>query len=225
MYDEETNLYYLMARYYHPKHGVFISVDPDPGDEDDPVTQNGYTYANNNPVMGVDPDGNFVWMLLNAGFAAYDGYQAYKSGGWKAAAVAVGVGLVGGAAFKAVKAYKVAKGAYRFLYKGTSKSKILWGSWSDYKKVTSNGQTYAKVGNRLYSKHAVDRMQPSGNRYGSQITQAGGDYGRSVSPTFVENVIRSTKPVVQQNGNLSYKSGTLQVITNKQGAVVTIITR
>jgi RHS repeat-associated protein len=41
MYDQETSMYYLMARYYHPKHGVFISVDPDPGDDDDPITQNG----------------------------------------------------------------------------------------------------------------------------------------------------------------------------------------
>nr|WP_232304331.1 hypothetical protein [Bacillus cereus] len=34
-------MYYLIARYYNPDHGVFLSVDPDPGDEDDPVTQNG----------------------------------------------------------------------------------------------------------------------------------------------------------------------------------------
>jgi len=32
-----------------------------PGDEDDPVTQNGYTYADNNPVMKVDPDGHKAW--------------------------------------------------------------------------------------------------------------------------------------------------------------------
>ena len=50
-------MYYLIARYYNPDHGVFLSVDPDPGDGDDPVTQNGYTYADNNPVMMVDPDG------------------------------------------------------------------------------------------------------------------------------------------------------------------------
>ncbi len=103
MYDKEIGMYYLVARYYNPEHGVFLSVDPDPGDEDDPVTMNGYTYADNNPVMLTDPDGHFAWMVLNAGFAAYDGYQAYKKNGWKAAAVAVGVGLVGGAAYKGAK--------------------------------------------------------------------------------------------------------------------------
>ena len=112
-YDRETGLYYLIARYYHPTHGVFLSLDPDPGDADDILTQNGYTYANNNPVMLVDPDGHFVWIAINAGFAAYDGYKAFKKGGWKAAAIAVGVGLVGGAAFKGAKiayrAYKAGK--------------------------------------------------------------------------------------------------------------------
>ena len=109
-YDRETGLYYLIARYYHPTYGVFLSLDPDPGDADDILTQNGYTYANNNPVMLVDPDGHFVWMAINAGFAAYDGYKAFKKGGWKAAAIAVGVGLVGGAAFKGAKiAYRVYK--------------------------------------------------------------------------------------------------------------------
>ncbi|WP_339210232.1 RHS repeat-associated core domain-containing protein [Aeribacillus sp. FSL K6-8210] len=77
-YDNETGLYYLIARYYHPTHGVFLSLDPDPGDEDDILTQNGYTYVNNNPVMLLDPDGHFVWMAINAGFAAYDGYKALK---------------------------------------------------------------------------------------------------------------------------------------------------
>uniref|UniRef100_UPI0018C56611 hypothetical protein n=1 Tax=Pectinatus frisingensis TaxID=865 RepID=UPI0018C56611 len=112
---------------------------------------------------------------------------------------------------------------------GKDAGKIPWNSWKDYEKVTItiNGevQTYAKVGDRLYSKHAVDRMQPSGNRYGSSITQAGGDYGRSVAPEYIEQVIKEVKPVLQENGNLSYTSGSLQVITNQQGAVVTIITK
>ncbi|SFX65338.1 RHS repeat-associated core domain-containing protein [Thermoactinomyces sp. DSM 45891] len=57
-YDNETGLYYLIARYYQPEEGVFLSVDPDPGDEDDPQTQNVYVYVTNNPLKFIDPDGH-----------------------------------------------------------------------------------------------------------------------------------------------------------------------
>ena len=30
--------------------------------------------------MVVDPDGHYVWAVVNAGFAVYDGYKAYKAG-------------------------------------------------------------------------------------------------------------------------------------------------
>ncbi len=100
-----------MARYYEPKHGAFLSIDPDPGDEDDIITQNGYTYANNNPVMLVDPDGHWVWLAVNAGFAAYDGYKAYKAGkGWKGVAKAAAMGAIGG---KLLKGAKVASRIYK----------------------------------------------------------------------------------------------------------------
>jgi RHS repeat-associated protein len=100
MQDDETGMYYLIARYYNPEQGVFISADPDPGDSDDPITQNGYTYADNNPVMHVDPDGHWVWLAVNAGFAAYDGYKAYKAGkskkqiAWAVASNLIKVGKV-----------------------------------------------------------------------------------------------------------------------------------
>ncbi|SFA43460.1 RHS repeat-associated core domain-containing protein [Anoxybacillus pushchinoensis] len=112
-YDEETGLYYLIARYYHPTHGVFLSMDPDPGDSDDILTQNGYTYANNNPVMMVDPDGHFVWMAINAGLAAYDGYKAYKAGkGWKGVAFSAAFGFVGGGRLKAARSAGLAAEKY-----------------------------------------------------------------------------------------------------------------
>ncbi|MFD3447575.1 DNRLRE domain-containing protein [Microbacteriaceae bacterium 4G12] len=63
MYDKEIGTYYLMARYYHPIHGVFLSADPYPGESDDPLTQNAYTYARNNPVMYIDVDGHFAWIV------------------------------------------------------------------------------------------------------------------------------------------------------------------
>lgn len=63
-YDEETKLYYLIARYYNPDTGVFMSLDPVRGDTMNPITMNGYSYANNNPVMMVDPDGEHPLLAL-----------------------------------------------------------------------------------------------------------------------------------------------------------------
>ncbi|WP_257150968.1 RHS repeat domain-containing protein [Bacillus wiedmannii] len=105
MYDKEIGMYYLIARYYNPEHGVFLSVDPDPGDEDDPVTMNGYTYADNNLVMMVDPDGHAPWWVASAAMGAGFGLASYlyknrKSGySWKGALKATGTGALRGLAF------------------------------------------------------------------------------------------------------------------------------
>ncbi|MFJ7982224.1 DNRLRE domain-containing protein [Lysinibacillus xylanilyticus] len=75
-YDEDTKLYYLMARYYNPYTGVFLSLDPVRGDTMKPLSLNGYNYAFNNPVMNVDPDGEFP---KNLGAALkYGVKQAFK---------------------------------------------------------------------------------------------------------------------------------------------------
>lgn len=65
-YDNETSLYYLMARYYNAEDGVFLSGDPLAGDLSQPQTQNGYNYANNNPVMNYDPTGHYAQIILGA---------------------------------------------------------------------------------------------------------------------------------------------------------------
>ncbi|MBM5720674.1 hypothetical protein D8X92_08125 [Listeria ivanovii] len=123
-YDKEIEQYYLMARYYEPEQGVFTAVDPDPGDEDDPQTMNGYNYANNTPVMYMDPDGNFaiaapvIYWGASAAIAAapFVGYGIGKAGSW-----------VSKKAKKRRKAYKtlwkyrkpIAKAVYK-------KSRKLW---------------------------------------------------------------------------------------------------
>jgi RHS repeat-associated protein len=65
-YDEETKNYYLQARYYNSENGSFLALDPHPGDDDEPLSQNGYTYANNNPVMYTDPDGEIAKYIAQA---------------------------------------------------------------------------------------------------------------------------------------------------------------
>ncbi|MFT8319907.1 MAG: hypothetical protein ABF649_03280 [Bacillus sp. (in: firmicutes)] len=48
------------------------------GDEDDSLTQNGYTYVSNNPVRYVDPDEDYIQLIVYGGIAAYRGYKLYK---------------------------------------------------------------------------------------------------------------------------------------------------
>ncbi|MDY0295654.1 MAG: RHS repeat-associated core domain-containing protein, partial [Acholeplasmataceae bacterium] len=60
-FDSGTGLYYLNARYYDPSIGRFISADSI--NYLDPSSGQGlnlYAYCGNNPVMYVDPSGNFV---------------------------------------------------------------------------------------------------------------------------------------------------------------------
>ena len=104
--------------------------------------------------------------------------------------------------------------------------KIPWNTWENYEKVVQDGQEYALVGGRPYSHHAVDRMQPSGRRYAAagSIFQAGGVDGRSVAPQFIEEILQSVRPLYQpRTGNFEYKIGTIKIITNSKGSVVTIM--
>ena len=90
VYDEETGLYYLNARFYDPSTARFMSADTYPGDQSDPLSLNLYVYCSNNPVIYVDPTGHILtsWdiehctddeilAIINA-TAAWN--QAYASG-------------------------------------------------------------------------------------------------------------------------------------------------
>ncbi|QVK17039.1 RHS repeat-associated core domain-containing protein [Mycoplasmatota bacterium] len=65
-YDEETGYYYLNSRYYNPELGRFVNADGFLGEQGDILGHNMYAYAKNNPVMVVDPDGEFPWLVLAA---------------------------------------------------------------------------------------------------------------------------------------------------------------
>lgn len=69
-----------MARYYNPKHSVFLSVDPELSDDETVEMNNAYSYGANNPVMKYDSTGRWVWLIPAAawGYRAYKGYKTYK---------------------------------------------------------------------------------------------------------------------------------------------------
>ncbi|WP_019909195.1 RHS repeat domain-containing protein [Paenibacillus sp. HW567] len=59
IYDEETGLYYLRARYYDPNIGRFLNEDTYEGQIDNPLSMNLYTYVENNPINFTDPSGHY----------------------------------------------------------------------------------------------------------------------------------------------------------------------
>ena len=57
--DPETSLNYLINRYYDPNTGVFTTTDPLLD-----ITNQPYTYADNNPTNLTDPTGQCPWCLV-----------------------------------------------------------------------------------------------------------------------------------------------------------------
>jgi filamentous hemagglutinin len=105
-----------------------------------------------------------------------------------------------------------------------SVERTLWGSWNDYPKVKIEGKTYAQVGDRLYTEHAVNRMQPSG------LGAPAGELspGRNISPDIVNEVISSGQPtyaVVDGVSRTVYWSGNVGVVTENDGNLVVTILR
>jgi hypothetical protein len=60
----------------------FISVDPHPGDQDDPKTLNEYIYCRNNPVNYTDPDGDYVETAIDVASFAYSANEFKKKKSW-----------------------------------------------------------------------------------------------------------------------------------------------
>ena len=69
-FDEETQLYYDVARYYSPELARFLSPDPARS------TQDPYAYTENDPVNFIDPDGRMIMGLPLAAMHRNVGVQA-----------------------------------------------------------------------------------------------------------------------------------------------------
>ena len=65
--DAATGLTYMGARYYSPRLGRFMGVDPAGVREGSVHSFNRYAYANNNPYTYVDPDGENPKLFIDFG--------------------------------------------------------------------------------------------------------------------------------------------------------------
>ena len=97
--EEALGLSYFGARWYNPKLGRFMGMDPVEAQAENLHSFNRYAYANNNPYKFVDPDGNspldvgfFIADSIRFGLALYSGNAAaIQSAGIDLAASAVGL--------------------------------------------------------------------------------------------------------------------------------------
>ena len=131
IYDDETGLYYLRARYYDPSVGRFISKDSVEGSITNPLSLNLYTYVENNPLgyfdyTGQEPlstlfknipgevsrDFSVTWnrdIPATIEYAKSDeAIEAYKNTGKTVIVANIGVALEGaGAAAAAIRTQRV----------------------------------------------------------------------------------------------------------------------
>jgi RHS repeat-associated protein len=56
-FDADLGIYHLRARYYNPDRGRFMSMDPYPGEIDEPLSLHKYLYTHADPVNLIDPSG------------------------------------------------------------------------------------------------------------------------------------------------------------------------
>ncbi len=131
-FNPVAGLQYLRARWYDPSIGRFTRMDPYSGNVQDPLGLHKYTYANGNPVLGVDPSGLLgvfslgdvligaaIMATLNGGIsAALSSREGMKGaiGAFVAAwtATFVGISLTGAAAFYAPGLNPYAVSAFSF---------------------------------------------------------------------------------------------------------------
>ena len=128
-----------------------------------------------------------------------------------------------GAVAKGISSASKIVGAAKFKNKLLVNYGLVWDSWVSHPKQIINGTSYAKIGKRLYTEHAIGRMLPSGLGRNANVTKE----GMSVSPNIVEHVIRHGQKteIVMPNGTqrIKYSSGTVEVCTENNGKLIVTV--
>jgi RHS repeat-associated protein len=79
--DTGTSLIYFKARHYDPELGRFISADPLDGEPTLPVSWNDYLYANANPTVYIDKNGEAAGTIVGTVGGFFWGFGQMMGGG------------------------------------------------------------------------------------------------------------------------------------------------
>jgi RHS repeat-associated protein len=90
--DSQTNLTWIVTRWYAPTQGRFISEDSLLGRPEDPPSRHLYAYVHGDPLSAIDPDGRWRWSLRRDEISRGPNWSL-----WVGVGVSVGCLLVTGA--------------------------------------------------------------------------------------------------------------------------------
>ncbi len=76
--DSLTGLYYYRTRYYDAEVGRFISKDVYKFNKNRPSSINRYAYTEGNPIIYTDPQGQWIWLVINLAFTGYNVYNFFS---------------------------------------------------------------------------------------------------------------------------------------------------
>jgi RHS repeat-associated protein len=248
-FADQSGLSYLNARYYSSERGQFISQDPvfwgNPKDQtlENPQSLNSYSYANDNPITGKDPDGRQVppqlITLLIQLVTALTNYANFlsSSAGQVAVSNAVqqaptmksptatfgqkfGAGVsIGLSLMPEFSAGKGASAGANALAKDVSAGDQVVGAAGTAGKVAwPSGANGAQVIDGIkYSDHALDSMAPVGT------VNSGGTVGRGIPPSVVKNAIEHGTQTPSYGNRTVYTYENVKAVTESDGTVVTVI--
>ena len=153
---DDTGLDYLRARYYDSQGGTFLTEDSYPGEDTDPLSQNLYSYVQNNPVNYTDPSGHF-WNSIKKGWNyvkktasnAWNGVKRVASNTWNTVK-RVASNTWNGVKSFASKAWNVTKSAFNHATNWVSTQynrAVNWGSrqWNKVQTVYNSASDYVQT--------------------------------------------------------------------------------
>lgn len=181
IYDKETGMYYLNARYYNPVTARFITEDTYRGTANDPLSLNLYTYCVNNPLIYFDPTGHWPdWVAI--GGAIKQGVQDLKN---------LGTSVVNSAKDLGTTVENTAKKAYNYVKKkANSALKAIDKNISDTSNIIKAHKKETTVASEFAEKKVI----------ADNFIKGVWDAGKET----VIGVINSIVPPIQSYNNIKY---------------------